>query len=173
MERRREEETSVKEPCFYLALYMKRPEQSVRSWAYLSFSGKVFLIFFFRKLFFLVLIFFPPIVVVPAESSCLLWRLKATCQPPPQTRSLRLPWRPSIFANSECRWMENGSACVSWTTSRWHPTQSRPTKVRSGSLPRDPCSRRSVRTAARVGRGRLRDQMALVLPGEPGHRSAC
>lgn len=152
------EERSVKEQRFYLALYMKRPERSVRSWAYLPFNSKVFLIFFFRKLFFLVLIFFPPVVVVPAESSCLLWRLKATCQPPPQTRSLRLPWRPSIFANSECRWMENGSACASWTTSRWHPTQSLPTKVRSGSLPRHPCI---VPTAAQVGRGCLRDEMLL------------
>lgn len=138
---------------------MKRPKQSVRSWAYLTYNSKVFLVFFFQKLFFLVLFF--PVVVVPAESSCLLWRLKATCQPPPPTRSLRLPWRPSIFANSECPWMESGSACASWMTSRWPPTQSLPMKVRSGSLPRDPCSRRIVTAAARVGRGCLRDEMLL------------
>lgn len=120
---------------------------------YFSFSSSESFSFYF---------FFPPVVVVPAESSCLLWRLKATCQPPPQTRSLRLPWRPSIFANSECRWMENGSACASWTTSHWHPTQSLPTKVRSGSLPRDPRSRCIVTAAAQVGRGCLWDEMLLA-----------
>lgn len=39
---------------------MKRPKQSVRSWAHLSYTSKVFLLFFFRKLFFLVLFFFFP-----------------------------------------------------------------------------------------------------------------
>lgn len=34
---------------------MKRPKQSVRSWAYLTYNSKVFLVFFFQKPFFLVL----------------------------------------------------------------------------------------------------------------------
>lgn len=68
-------------------------------------------------------------VVVPAESSCLLWRLQPICQPPLLTRSHRLPWRPSTFANSECLWTENGSACESWMTSHLHLTQSLPMKV--------------------------------------------
>ncbi len=53
-----------------------------------------------------------------AESPCLIWRPRAMPPPPLLTRSHRLPGRPSTYATSACRWMANGYACASSTTSR-------------------------------------------------------
>lgn len=54
--------------------------------------------------------FFCVVVFVPAESSCLIRRHRAMPQPPPQTRSHRLPGRPFTFATFGSPWMENGFA---------------------------------------------------------------
>lgn len=97
-------------------------------------------------------------VVVPAESSCLLWRLQPICLPLPLTRSHRLPWRPSTFANSECLWMENGSACESWMTSHLRLTQSLPMKVWS-----DPVHSISPAPSLLQQAGRARDRQEETL----------
>ncbi len=53
-----------------------------------------------------------------AESPCLIWCPRVKPPPPLLTRSHRLPERPSTYATSACRWMANGFACASSTTSR-------------------------------------------------------
>ena len=110
-------------------------------------------------------------VGVPAESSCLLWRLRPICQPPPLTRSHRLPWRPSTFANSECLWMENGSACESWMTSHLRPTQSLPTKVWSDPV-LSRLSRNLIVVAGLGGSGIGRKNPCIQTLNNPGNLSS-
>lgn len=64
-----------------------------------------------------------------AESSCLIWRLRAKPRLPPLTRSPRLPGRQFISVTFACLSTASGFAFVSSTTSPSPQTQSRPMKV--------------------------------------------
>lgn len=64
-----------------------------------------------------------------AESSCLIWRLRAKPRLPPPTRSPRPPGRPFISATFACRSTASGFAFASSMTSPSPRTQSRPMKV--------------------------------------------